>query len=136
VIDLTQQGKHFPDGHSVFPFFIFWRNTMTTNANEIRIVIRVEEGLVKDVYSNSLVPIRFIIADYDMADGADDSELVTLTNGDQFVALDDVTSMDDSNYVAEVFAAFDEEIHMVDKQQKDLAMPIALSVMKATTILN
>jgi len=121
----------------VFPlFFIFWRNTMTTNANEIRIVIRVEEGLVKDVYSDSLVPIRFIIADYDMADGADDSELVTLTNGDQFVALDDVTSMDDSNYVAEVFATFDEEIHMVDKQQDDLAMPIALSVMKATTILN
>lgn len=121
----------------VFPlFFIFWINTMTTNVNEIRIVIRVEEGLVKDVYSDSLVPIRFVIADYDMADGADDNELVTLTNGDQFVALDDVTSLDDSNYVAEVFAAFDEEIHMVDKQQKDLAMPIALSVMKATTILN
>jgi len=109
---------------------------MTTNANEIRIVIRVEEGLVKDVYSDSLVPIRFIITDYDMADGADDSDLVTLTNGDQFVALDDVTSLDDSNYVAEVFAAFDEEIHMVDKQQEDLAMPIALSVMKATTVLN
>lgn len=109
---------------------------MTTNVNEISIVIRVEEGLVKDVYSDSLLPIRFVIADYDMADGADDSELVTLTNGDQFVALDDVTSMDDSNYVAEVFAAFDEEIHMVDIQQEDLAIPIAHSVMKATPVLN
>ena len=91
---------------------------MAINANELRIVIRVEEGQVKDVCSDSLAPIRFVIADYDMADGASDDELVTLANGDQFVGLNDFTSMDDSHYVAEVFAALG-EISVLDIQQKN-----------------
>jgi len=92
---------------------------MTTNAHEIRVVIRVEMTR-EDVYSDSLRPLRFVIADYDMADGADDSELVTLATGDQFVALESVTSLDDFNYVAEVFAAIDNEVPKIDNHSKPI----------------
>ena len=57
---------------------------MTLKIEDIRIVIQVEGGVVQDICSNSEVPIRVYIVDYD-TEGADCDELMTTSDGDEFV---------------------------------------------------
>ncbi|NOS75361.1 MAG: hypothetical protein HOP36_12675 [Methyloglobulus sp.] len=90
---------------------------MTLNANEIRLVIHLEGGLVQAVYSNSSAPVRVAIQDFDI-EGADGDEIAMLDDGTEFLGHIEPIFRNDS-HVADVFAAFDEEVPTVDKQQKD-----------------
>ena len=90
---------------------------MALNANEIRLVIHLEGGLVQAVYSNSSAPVRVAIQDFDI-EGADGDEIATLDDGTEFVGHIEATLHNDS-HVADVFAAFDEEYPVIDKQQEN-----------------
>ena len=57
---------------------------MTIKIEDLRIVIQVEGGVVQDICSNSEVPIKAYIVDYD-TEGADLDELMTTSDGDKFV---------------------------------------------------
>ena len=57
---------------------------MTLKIEDLRIVIQVEGGVVQDICSNSEVPIQAYIVDYD-TEGADLDELMTTSDGDEFV---------------------------------------------------
>jgi hypothetical protein len=57
---------------------------MTLKIEDLRIVIQVEGGIVQDICSNSEVPIQAYIVDYD-TEGADWDELMTTSDGDEFV---------------------------------------------------
>jgi hypothetical protein len=57
---------------------------MTLKREDLRIVIQVEGGVVQDICSNSEVPIKAYIVDYDI-EGADWDELMTTSDGDEFV---------------------------------------------------
>ena len=57
---------------------------MTLKIEDLRIVIQVEGGVVQDICSNSEVPIKVYIVDYD-TEGADLDELTTTSDGDVFV---------------------------------------------------
>ena len=57
---------------------------MTLKIEDLRIVIQVEGGVVQDICSNSPVPIKVYIVDYD-TEGADLDKLMTTSNGDVFV---------------------------------------------------
>ena len=57
---------------------------MTLKIEDLRIVIQVEGGVVQDICSNSEVPIKSYIIDYD-TEGADGDELMTTSDGDEFV---------------------------------------------------
>jgi len=57
---------------------------MTLKIEDLRIVIQVEGGVVQDICSNSEVPIQAYIVDYD-TEGADWDELMTTSDGDEFV---------------------------------------------------
>jgi len=60
---------------------------MTIKIEDLHIVIQVEGGVVQDICSNSEVPIKAYIIDYDTegAEGADGDELMTTSDGDEFV---------------------------------------------------
>ena len=88
---------------------------MTTVTNEIRLVIHLEGGLVHAVYSNSDIPIKVIIQDFDI-EGADQDEISELDDGTEFVGHGELPVHDES-YVARVFAAFGEEPVAIDTQQ-------------------
>ena len=57
---------------------------MTIKIEDLRIVIQVEGGIVQDICSNSEIPIKAYIIDYDI-EGADLYELMTTSDGDIFV---------------------------------------------------
>ena len=57
---------------------------MTIKIEDLRIVIQVEGGVVQDIYSNSAVPIKAYIVDYD-TEGANLDELMITSDGDVFV---------------------------------------------------
>jgi len=57
---------------------------MTIKIEDLRIVIQVEGGVVQDICSNSEVPIKAYIIDYDI-EGADLDELMTTSDGYVFV---------------------------------------------------
>jgi len=57
---------------------------MTIKIEDLRIVIQVEGGVVQNICSNSPVPIKVYIVDYD-TEGADLDELMTTSDGDKFV---------------------------------------------------
>ena len=57
---------------------------MTIKIEDLRIVIQVEGGIVQDICSNSEIPIKAYIIDYD-TEGADSNELMTTSDGDIFV---------------------------------------------------
>ena len=57
---------------------------MTIKIKDLRIVIQVEGGVVQYICSNSAVPIKAYIVDYD-TEGADWDELMTTSDGDEFV---------------------------------------------------
>ena len=57
---------------------------MTLKIEDLRIVIQVEGGVVQYICSNSEVPIKVYIVDYD-TEGADWDELMTTSDGDEFV---------------------------------------------------
>ena len=57
---------------------------MTLKIEDLRIVIQVEGGVVQDICSNSEVPIQAYIVDYDI-EGADGDELMTTSEGEEFV---------------------------------------------------
>jgi hypothetical protein len=57
---------------------------MTIKIEDLRIVVQVEGGVVQNICSNSPVPIKVYIVDYD-TDGADLDELMTTSDGDEFV---------------------------------------------------
>lgn len=90
---------------------------MTTNANDIRLVIHVEGGLVQAVYSNSPVTIRFVIQDFDV-EGADADEMAELVDGTEFVGSIQ-TTVENLDRVASAFMAFDEDIPAIDKRQEN-----------------
>ena len=58
---------------------------MTLKIEDLRIVIQVEGGVVQDICSNSPVPIKAYIVDYD-TEGADGDELMTTSDGEVFVS--------------------------------------------------
>lgn len=90
---------------------------MTTNTNDIRLVIHLEGGIVQAVYSNSATVIKVAIQDLDI-DGADGDEMAELDDGTEFVGHIEPILRDDT-HVARVFAAFGEENIVVDKQQEN-----------------
>ena len=90
---------------------------MITNANEIRLVIHVENGLIHAVYSNSSTPIRFVIQDFDV-EGADLDEMAELADGTEFVVSIQST-VEDINRVANAFMAFDKETPAIDRPQEN-----------------
>jgi hypothetical protein len=57
---------------------------MTLKIEDLRIVIQVEGGVVQYICSNSEVPIKAYIVNYD-TEGADLDELMTTSDGDEFV---------------------------------------------------
>jgi hypothetical protein len=57
---------------------------MTLKIEDLLIVIQVEGGIVQNICSNSSVPIKAYIVDYD-TEGADLDELMTTSDGDEFV---------------------------------------------------
>ncbi len=57
---------------------------MTIKIEDLRIVIQVEGGVVQNICSNSPVPIKVYIVDYDI-EGADLDELKKTFDGDKFV---------------------------------------------------
>jgi len=57
---------------------------MTIKIEDLHIVIQVEGRVVQDICSNSEVPIKAYIIDYDI-EGADLDELMTTSDGDEFV---------------------------------------------------
>jgi hypothetical protein len=57
---------------------------MTIKIEDLRIVIQVEGGVVQNICSNSPVPIKVYLVDYDIK-GADLDELMTTSDGDEFV---------------------------------------------------
>jgi len=63
---------------------------MTLKIEDLRIVIQVEGGVVQYICSNSLIPIKAYIVDYD-TEGADWDELMTTSDGNEFVGhLDEI----------------------------------------------
>ena len=90
---------------------------MTTVTNEIRLVIHVEGGVVQAVFSNSDLPIKIAIQDFD-TDGADEDEMATLDDGTEFLGHIEPILRNDT-HVAQVFAALGEESVVTDKQQED-----------------
>lgn len=90
---------------------------MTTNTNQIRLVIHVEGGIVQAIYSNSSAPIQVAIQDFDI-EGADGDEIAMLNDGTEFIGHIEAIIHNDS-CVADVFAAFDEEYPVIDKQQEN-----------------
>jgi len=57
---------------------------MTIKIEDLHIVVQVEGGVVQNICSNSPVPIKVYIVDYDI-EGADLDELMTTSDGDKFV---------------------------------------------------
>ena len=57
---------------------------MTIKIEDLHIVIQVEGGVVQNICSNSPVPIKVYIVDYD-TEGADLDELMTASDGDKYV---------------------------------------------------
>jgi len=57
---------------------------MTIKIEDLHIVVQVEGGVVQYICSNSEVPIKAYIVDYDIED-ADLDELMTTSDGDKFV---------------------------------------------------
>jgi len=57
---------------------------MTIKIEDLRIVIQVEGGVVQNICSNSPVPIKVYIVDYDI-EGADLDELKKTFDGHKFV---------------------------------------------------
>jgi hypothetical protein len=90
---------------------------MSSNANEIRLAIHLEGGIVHAIYSNTSTPIRFVIQDFDI-EGADADEMAKLADGTEFIGSIQST-VEDIDCVASAFLAFDEEIPAIDKQQVD-----------------
>lgn len=87
---------------------------MAMNANEIRLVIHLEGGIVQAVYSDSATPVKVAIQDLDI-DGADGDEMATLDDGIGFVGHIEPILRNDS-HVARVFAAFGEEVEEFRQQ--------------------
>jgi len=56
---------------------------MNLKIEDLRIVIQVEGGVVQDICSNSEVPIKVYIVDYDI-EGADWDELMITPDGEEF----------------------------------------------------
>ena len=57
---------------------------MTIKIEDLLILIQVEGGVVQNICSNSEVPIKAYIVDYD-TEGADLDELRITSDGDEFV---------------------------------------------------
>ena len=57
---------------------------MNLKIEDLRIVIQVEGGVVQDICSNSEVAIKVYMVDYN-TEGADWDELMTTSDGDEFV---------------------------------------------------
>ena len=57
---------------------------MNLKIEDLRIVIQVEGGVVQDICSNSAVPIKVYIVDYD-TEGTDWDELMITSAGEEFV---------------------------------------------------
>ena len=57
---------------------------MTIKIEDLHIVVQVEGGVVQYICSNSEVPIKVYIVDYD-TEGAALDELMTTSDGDEFV---------------------------------------------------
>jgi hypothetical protein len=57
---------------------------MTIKIEDLRIVIQVEGGVVQNICSNSPIPIKVYIVDYDI-EGADLDELKKTCDGNKFV---------------------------------------------------
>ena len=55
---------------------------MNLKIEDLRIVIQVEGGVVQDICSNSEVPIKVYIVDYDI-EGADWDELMITPDGEE-----------------------------------------------------
>jgi len=106
---------------------------MTTNTNQIRLVIHVEGGIVQAIYSNSSAPIiQIAIQDFDI-EGADGDEIAMLNDGTEFIGHIEAIIHNDS-CVADVFAAFDKEYPVIDKIRT--AYPTGLSVANYFLLIN
>jgi hypothetical protein len=57
---------------------------MAIEAENLRLVVQVEGGIIQDICSNLPAPIQIYIIDYD-TEGADMDELMTTPDGDEFV---------------------------------------------------
>jgi hypothetical protein len=57
---------------------------MAIETEDIRLVVQVEGGIIQDICSNLPVHIKIFIIDYD-TEGADLDELMTTSDGDEFV---------------------------------------------------
>lgn len=95
---------------------------MFTNAidqkktSDIRLVVRIEGGLVQAVYANCPAVIRVAIMDYDIQ-GGDPDEMLELEDGTRFLGHIEET-FESPCFVPEVFAAFDETVPVMDGQQQ------------------
>jgi len=74
-------------------------------SHAIKLVVKIEGGLVQVVYSDSPIDIHVAIQDMDV-EGADMDEMAVLPDGTEFVGHIETAYRND-DHISEVFAAFD-----------------------------
>jgi len=74
---------------------------MTLKIEDLCLIIQTEGGVIQDICSNSMLPIRYYIIDFDN-EGVDSDELRVTAAGEHFVGYQGETRSDEA-YINAVF---------------------------------